>query len=198
MRTEGGSVEGIEARAALARLPHDNVRVEDVHTVLNRAIVAVEAMKAQWRRGLHLNTHERMAMGQLWLAGALSMSHLGDLLGLSRAAVTSLVDGLEQRGFVARAVDPMDRRRTLLRVDPAVVPMFEEILAPYDLALRRLAESLAPEQWEGVVTFLQHVERLAVEHRQLLRAEDIEQQRKRALDAWQRARPGHGPTESEM
>lgn len=52
-----------------------------------------------------------------WLYdGPLSVGHLAEAIGLSSAATTTVVDRLEQKGFVRRVGDPVDRRRTLVEL----------------------------------------------------------------------------------
>ena len=43
-------------------------------------------------------------------------SELARGLGCSRARITRIIDGLEERGLVDRSVDPADRRRVVVRV----------------------------------------------------------------------------------
>jgi DNA-binding MarR family transcriptional regulator len=45
---------------------------------------------------------------------AVSMKHIAEGLGVVPRTVTSLVDGLESRGLVARSPDPADRRSALV------------------------------------------------------------------------------------
>jgi MarR family 2-MHQ and catechol resistance regulon transcriptional repressor len=46
----------------------------------------------------------------------MQLHDLGDLLLVSRANVTGLIDHLENKGFVTRAMDPHDRRARLARI----------------------------------------------------------------------------------
>jgi DNA-binding MarR family transcriptional regulator len=159
-----------DLNAPLGKLPEGKLGHDAVDVLVLRSTVAMESMQAQWRRALDLNTHERMALGQLWVAGAVSMSRLGELLSLSRAAVTSLVDGLEELGFLRRCDDPMDRRRTLLRLDAGTPDIFAALAAPFAEELRELAAGLAPREWDTVSGFLRRLEELVVRHGEALRA----------------------------
>lgn len=49
----------------------------------------------------------------------MTMSHVADQTGLSRAAMTACTDRLERRGFLERTPDTSDRRRTNLRITDA-------------------------------------------------------------------------------
>ena len=63
--------------------------------------------------------------------GPLTASELADQTGLTRAAVTALVDRLERAGYVRRGNDPGDRRRVMVSVsghhDPLVVEAFASL-----------------------------------------------------------------------
>jgi MarR family 2-MHQ and catechol resistance regulon transcriptional repressor len=49
-------------------------------------------------------------------AEGMQLHDLGDLLLVSRANITGLIDHLEQREYVTRAVDPSDRRARFARI----------------------------------------------------------------------------------
>lgn len=127
---------------------------EHVTYLLNRSFTAFEALKAQWRRGLSLNTHERMAISNLWEAGPLTMGDLGDRLALSRAAMTALVDRLEEAHYVERVADVMDRRRTILKLCPVVQQQMIPLAEPFHRALAERMEQLDEREWHAVVGFL--------------------------------------------
>lgn len=76
------------------------------------------------------------------------MSDLAAALGVTARNVTTIVDGLEHEGYVARRPDPTDRRATLLeltdfgcshidRVQQLHCQVGEAIFAPLDIAERR-------------------------------------------------------------
>lgn len=88
-------------------------------------------------------------------------SEIAEALGLDRTSVTYLVDGLEKRGWVARARDPADRRAHVVtltdtgresldrEVRPAALAATNELLAPLDrdeqAQLRHLLSRLYPD-----------------------------------------------------
>ena len=57
-----------------------------------------------------LNASERLCLSFLWL-GRQTASAIAREIRLTPAAVTSLIDRLEKRGFVRRIPDPTDRRK---------------------------------------------------------------------------------------
>jgi DNA-binding MarR family transcriptional regulator len=81
------------------------------------------------------------------IAGPLGMSELASKLIVDRPYTSLIVDDLEQRGLVVRAVAPGDRRAKVVTLTPAgraVAVQAEEILARPPDALARLgADELA-------------------------------------------------------
>lgn len=183
---------GFSARSGVIRLrwgtypvmsPHRNSRLfipdrgaDGVPTrtqavlLLNRAMVAMESMKAQWRRGLGLNTHERMALAQLWVNGPRPMSELGELIGLSRAAITTLVDGLEEQHYVVRDTDPLDRRRTIVRITDKPFDGVTGMADGFIGRIRAHVDGLTNEQWSAIARFLDEVHDVAYAEGGVLRA----------------------------
>ena len=69
--------------------------------------------------------------------GPVGASALADQLGLTRSAVTALIDRLVHAGFVARAAVPGDRRATAIELMPATWQAFAEVYRPLGDASRR-------------------------------------------------------------
>jgi len=63
------------------------------------------------------------------LRGPVTAGRLAELTGLTTGAITGVIDRLERIGFARRERDPDDRRKTMVRVLPAVLeragPLFE-------------------------------------------------------------------------
>lgn len=72
---------------------------------------AIEKLRERGHAGLGL-AHTGL-LAQLDTAGT-RLTTLAERLGVSKQAVGSLVGDLESRGYIARAVDPLDRRATLV------------------------------------------------------------------------------------
>lgn len=76
----------------------------------------------------------------------LTVGRLAADLGLTLATVSGVVADLERAGFVTRAVDPDDRRRTFVRLvedrRPAAEAWLERTTAP----LARVLDRLSPEE----------------------------------------------------
>jgi len=65
---------------------------------------------------------------QLMLLGAVSMTEISSRLGITKPAVTSLVDRLEEKKFLKRAPNAEDRRVILLEILPKGKKVITEIL----------------------------------------------------------------------
>lgn len=74
--------------------------------------------------------------------GGCPMHELGELLLVSRANVTGLVDSLERRGLVERAASEEDRRVRLVRMKEAGAAMLEGILPRHYGELREAMRGL--------------------------------------------------------
>lgn len=75
-------------------------------------------MSAAIAKSVGLSPTDLEVLGAIQQHGPLSAGHLGDLTGLSPAAVTGLIDRLERSGVARRGADPDDRRRVLVETAP--------------------------------------------------------------------------------
>ena len=62
--------------------------------------------------GLHITDHKCLDL--IHRFGAMPAGRLGELTGLTTGAVTGIIDRLEKAGYVRRANDAKDRRRTIV------------------------------------------------------------------------------------
>ena len=81
-------------------------------------------------------------------------SQLADSLGVTRAAITKLLDGLEHTGLIERRLDPTDRRTWLITLTAAAHTLLEEILPPHFQQIRHLMSTLTREEQEQLITLL--------------------------------------------
>ena len=72
-------------------------------------------------------------------AGPKAPSDLAQALGLTRGSVTTLLDRLEDRGFVERIAHPTDRRALLVKLQPKVFEDMASIYRPFGVSLVELA-----------------------------------------------------------
>jgi DNA-binding MarR family transcriptional regulator len=62
--------------------------------------------------GLHITDHKCLDLIRQY--GAMPAGRIAELTGLTTGAVTGVTDRLEKAGYVRRANDPKDRRRTII------------------------------------------------------------------------------------
>ena len=88
-----------------------------------------------------------LAHGEFRRAGC-PMHRLGELLLVSRANVTGLVDSLERKGLVERREHPHDRRSKLVRITPAGRERLARILPDHFRTLKQIVDALPPKDLE--------------------------------------------------
>lgn len=147
---------------------------EQLPLLVDRTTIALESLRTQWRTVASLGTHERMAISQLRVYGPMPMSELASRISLSRAAVTSLIDRLEDEDWVRRQPDEHDRRRTVLRLLPRSAEMFDEVSEGYRTDLINLAREMTDAEYRTVTTFLSRFTEIAERHAQQLRSTAME------------------------
>ncbi|HVY51517.1 MAG TPA: MarR family transcriptional regulator [Devosia sp.] len=87
-----------------------------------------------------LNATERLCLSFLWL-GPQTASAIARHTRLTPAAVTALIDRLEERGFVRRLSDPRDRRKVLVEQAEAARKVTAEAYEPLgELGAKALAK----------------------------------------------------------
>jgi DNA-binding MarR family transcriptional regulator len=62
--------------------------------------------------GLYITDHKCMDL--IHRFGAMPAGRLGEMTGLTTGAITGMIDRLEKAGYVKRANDPKDRRKTIV------------------------------------------------------------------------------------
>jgi DNA-binding MarR family transcriptional regulator len=99
----------------------------------------------------------------------LTAGRLAELTRLSTAAITGVLDRLERAGFVARAHDPSDRRRVVVRHTPERAPDLRPFFGPLRAAMLAFCERYSDTELEVILSFMrgsgavvaEQVERLA-------------------------------------
>jgi DNA-binding MarR family transcriptional regulator len=101
----------------------------------------------------HLTDHRCMHF--LHSYGAMPAGRLAELTGLTTAAVTGIIDRLEEAGYARRVNDPNDRRRTI--VEPVrnkkLERKIETIFTPFHEKMNKLLSSYS----DGELAFLLEV-----------------------------------------
>ncbi len=130
----------------------------DVLNLLRRYRTAETAMRARTRSSMHMNETDLLALRHLLRAqrhGELVRQRdLGQLLDISSASVTALVDRLEASGHVARQPHPSDRRSVIVVPTADTDREVRETLGDMHQRMIAVVDGLSDEQLEAVGIFL--------------------------------------------
>jgi DNA-binding MarR family transcriptional regulator len=83
----------------------DKFREMSTETIMFHQVVADEL-------GLYITDHKCLDL--LHRFGAMPAGRLAELTSLTTGAITGMIDRLEKAGYVKRAIDPKDRRKTIV------------------------------------------------------------------------------------
>lgn len=107
------------------------------------------SMEAQFSRRLAPHGLTRMAyavLGVIVFDGKTTPKHIAEFLGLDRAAVTRLLDKLEEQDLIRRDRDRNDRRSVSTRATPRGETLALEMQAQSRTVVTMFSASLTPEQ----------------------------------------------------
>ena len=89
---------------------------------------------------------------------------LGELLLVSRANITGLVDHLEQKGFVKRVVDTQDRRGRLARLTKRGEDLLDHFVPVHYRNVNELLKDLSPDEKETLIGLLKKTRSSLLSH----------------------------------
>jgi len=134
----------------------DTLRSKEVGELVEafaRFNAALLTLSAHVAADTGLTLSEMVACEHLRLDGPLTPREVGERVRLSSGAVTSLLDRLEGRGFVARTPHPKDRRSVLVHYRPQEQRVVRRLYAVLK-HLNANAEALAERDKGAVIAFL--------------------------------------------
>jgi MarR family 2-MHQ and catechol resistance regulon transcriptional repressor len=94
----------------------------------------------------------------------MQLHELGDLLLVSRANITGLIDSLQDRGWVRRVVDDNDRRVRYARITEKAESLLEEFMPVHYRHLTTLLQDLNGEEKETLSALLRKARRSITRH----------------------------------
>jgi DNA-binding MarR family transcriptional regulator len=99
------------------------------------------------RLGLHITDHK--CLDFIYRHGAMTAGRLAELSGLTTGAVTGIIDRLEAAGYVQRADDPKDRRKTIVQPtrNKRLEKKIEVIFLPLRARMHKLLSTYSDEQF---------------------------------------------------
>jgi len=86
-------------------------------------------------------------------------SVLAEKLGVTRATMTGLLDGLEQGGLVQREAVPQDRRSVQIKLTPAGQAKLDAVMPDYYSRLRVCMQGLSEQQRSDLQSILGVIDR---------------------------------------
>jgi DNA-binding MarR family transcriptional regulator len=134
--------------------------------------------------GLHITDHKCLDLIRQY--GAMPAGRLAELTGLTTGAITGIIDRLEKAGYVRRANDPKDRRRTI--VEPTQNKKWERkieaIFIPFHERMRKLLSSYSDSELAFLLDVLTKSIELTREESKKLRT-SLQRQSSRSIEARQ-------------
>jgi DNA-binding MarR family transcriptional regulator len=101
--------------------------IEELQREVRAAQSAVAAVDQAAAERLGVNSTDHRCLDILSQRGPQPASELADALGLSRSAVTAVLDRLEGRRYVRRVPNPEDRRQVVVTLTPLLYRRAREI-----------------------------------------------------------------------
>jgi DNA-binding MarR family transcriptional regulator len=101
---------------------------------------------------------------QMIAAAPMTPTALAERLGLTGAAVTTLVDRIADAGFVKRERDEADRRSVIVRAIPSASKKIDALYDAYGKAMSKLLASYSEREFEVIEHWLERTTALLIEH----------------------------------
>lgn len=110
----------------------------------------LKALLDQDLQQLKITTPEFSTLRIADLSGPTSQIDIGRYLGMDRASVVKLIDGLEQKGLVHRISSKDDRRVKLIGLTPKGKPFLTKAIAIRDECERKFLSLLSTRERESL------------------------------------------------
>lgn len=100
---------------------------------------------------------QSMVLGWLKVEGELSQTELAAKMMVEPPTLVGILDRMERDGWITRHGCPDDRRKKLIRINPAAEPVWETIMAYAARVRARASHGLSEEQLKTLRGLLKHV-----------------------------------------
>jgi DNA-binding MarR family transcriptional regulator len=132
---------------------------------LGRLYMAMISLRQQIRQGFSLTQTEVTLIEFLFMRNPMPVraSEIAEFCGISRSAVTKLVDKLEAAGRVTRNTSPDDLRASDVTITPAFMREIEEIDARLIDAMMPMLSRLDAQNVRPLLAFLHDMTQCATE-----------------------------------
>ncbi|UZJ57945.1 MarR family transcriptional regulator [Pseudomonas sp. KU26590] len=144
-------VKGNSAREEIVR----------VGRALRAVVQNFEERRLQAAKRHHLHPTDFSCVGYLYRQKkAVSPKDIGPVLGLSASSVTSLLDRLEQNGYVRRVFHPSDRRSVLIELDEKAAADLIDLYVGMQENYVSVASDFSSDQLLTIAEFLEKISQL--------------------------------------
>lgn len=133
------------------------VQMHPASVLVRLILILNEQMEFIMQRELDVNETDFQAMQHLIQNGSMSPGELAQLLHLTPAAATTVIDRLVKKGHVNRAAHPTDRRRSVISPSTASVRTAIGHLMPMILDVDEMARGYNSTEQDTIVNFLNGV-----------------------------------------
>jgi DNA-binding MarR family transcriptional regulator len=138
--------------------------IERIFALVRSYQVATDLFDDEVAEYLGVNRTDHRVLDLIDQHAPVTPGRLAELNRLSPAAMTTVLDRLEAKGYVRRIPDPDDRRRTLIEPTPLVHRRAEEIYGPMSEAAGRVANRYTTEQLAAIADFLEVANAVSARH----------------------------------
>lgn len=147
-------------QATAGRLPFEQ---EAVRASLNLALSYDVQQSFLWKTlsalGLARSSFNVMALLRFAYPDGVQLSEIGELLITSRANITGLIDHLEEKGYVKRAVDAHDRRARLAKLTKKGEILIDQIMPAHIARSISLFSHLTLDEVQQLTALLTKIRR---------------------------------------
>jgi len=119
-----------------------------IERALNEELVPLGVTVRQWQ-----------VIACLILDEGMCQAELARRLRIEAPTLKGILDRMERDGWIERRPSPTDRRRNVVHLRPAVVPVWKRMAACARRVRRRALRGMTPEQWTALKEALGAVRR---------------------------------------
>jgi MarR family transcriptional regulator, organic hydroperoxide resistance regulator len=139
---------------------NDQDVVSKVETLLRHVAVVVTHRGREHLGDYNITPPQFSALLALIDSGEITMGELCQKLFLACSTVTDLIDRMEKNGYVERFKDSKDRRVIRLRVLPAGIAVYEDVIKNRKTYLKTVLAQISDEQQLNLVSSLESLHSL--------------------------------------
>ncbi|MDA8443363.1 MAG: MarR family transcriptional regulator [Peptococcaceae bacterium] len=138
----------------------DTERVAKTEVLLRQVALAITHRGREHLADFNITPPQFAALLELMKNGEITMGELCQKLFLACSTVTDLIHRMEKSGFVERFKDSKDRRVIRLRVLPAGVEVYEDVIRTRKAYLASVLKNLKELEQEQLIVSLEQLHAL--------------------------------------